>query len=338
MQYIVPVIFLLIGMLVMRYTSFSQVQPSRALNIQNLYNTVAGNTNFMPTPYSAATQFCANPQTFDYRVFGIPQQPPNVATINPYPNTDDSNPLLGPCVAVSTTNGFTAAYLMGKASADGTASAATAFPLIPLPTAQSVGDMSRALRNPATKYRASVVGALSFTSIAGDAPSGQVIDVEYLVHGNFTAVYAGPLYAQFVADSVLKTITPKASVRANINPLPLTSIQNTVVSNYQVNIVVTFILLAIPYVPAAFATFIVREREVKAKHQQLVSGVSIPAYWLAAFIWDNASYQVRDPWRPLLLTRGTSSPLTPRLCLCLSLCLFRPSPSLSVARRPATAS
>ena len=47
-----------------------------------------------------------------------------------------------------------------------------------------------------------------------------------------------------------------------------------------------------PYVPAAFATFIVREREVKAKHQQLVSGVSIPAYWLAAFLWDNLSYQL----------------------------------------------
>jgi ATP-binding cassette, subfamily A (ABC1), member 3 len=54
----------------------------------------------------------------------------------------------------------------------------------------------------------------------------------------------------------------------------------------------TFILLAVPYVPAAFATFLVREREVKAKHQQLVSGVSIPAYWLAAFIWDNCTYQL----------------------------------------------
>ena len=44
-------------------------------------------------------------------------------------------------------------------------------------------------------------------------------------------------------------------------------------------------MLAIPYVPAAFATFVVREREVKAKHQQLVSGISIPAYWIAAWLW-----------------------------------------------------
>lgn len=30
------------------------------------------------------------------------------------------------------------------------------------------------------------------------------------------------------------------------------------------------------YVPAAFAAFVVREREVNAKHQQTLSGVSLP--------------------------------------------------------------
>jgi len=114
------------------------------------------------------------------------------------------------------------------------------------------------------------------------------------------------------------------------------------VNNYQVSTVVTFLLLAVPYVPASFAAFVVRERQVhpcpapaptpspyrlptsrstlshpptavrpllprithagpscdpslsqvKAKHQQLVSGVSIPAYWLATFVWDNITYQV----------------------------------------------
>ena len=98
-----------------------------------------------------------------------------------------------------------------------------------------------------------------------------------------------------------------------MRPSLLTSRHADTAGNYQVNLVATFILLAVPYVPAAFATFIVREREVrqgqatgppsglsltpphpqvKAKHQQLVSGVSIPAYWLAAFLWDNLTYQV----------------------------------------------
>jgi ATP-binding cassette subfamily A (ABC1) protein 3 len=45
------------------------------------------------------------------------------------------------------------------------------------------------------------------------------------------------------------------------------------------------LLLAIAVIPASFATHIVREREVKAKHQQIVSGVSFPIYWLSNWIW-----------------------------------------------------
>lgn len=61
--------------------------------------------------------------------------------------------------------------------------------------------------------------------------------------------------------------------------------------NYDLDVVVEFIMLAVPFIPAAFATYVVREREVKAKHQQFVSGVSIPAYWLSTFLFDVMSYQ-----------------------------------------------
>ena len=50
-------------------------------------------------------------------------------------------------------------------------------------------------------------------------------------------------------------------------------------------------MLAAPCIPAAFATFVVRERETRSKEQQMVSGVSIPAYWLSTWVWDNLSYQ-----------------------------------------------
>ena len=36
----------------------------------------------------------------------------------------------------------------------------------------------------------------------------------------------------------------------------------------------------------------VRERETGAKHQQLISGVSLPAYWMATYAWDAASYLI----------------------------------------------
>ena len=35
---------------------------------------------------------------------------------------------------------------------------------------------------------------------------------------------------------------------------------------------------------------IVREREVSAKHQQLISGVSIPAYWVSSLTYDCITY------------------------------------------------
>ena len=44
------------------------------------------------------------------------------------------------------------------------------------------------------------------------------------------------------------------------------------------------ICVAFAFVPAAFIVFVIKEREVSAKHQQLISGVSIPGYWLANFM------------------------------------------------------
>ena len=90
----------------------------------------------------------------------------------------------------------------------------------------------------------------------------------------------------------MKNFAPASSISMSLHPLPLTFNEASSNNNFAVNQIAIFVLLAIPYIPAAFATFIVREREVKAKHQQLVSGVSIPAYWLAAFIWDNLTYQL----------------------------------------------
>lgn len=61
--------------------------------------------------------------------------------------------------------------------------------------------------------------------------------------------------------------------------------------------VVVMIMLSFAFVPAAFALFVVRERETKAKHLQVVSGVSFLSYWLATWIFDFASFQI-----PLWLT------------------------------------
>ena len=52
-----------------------------------------------------------------------------------------------------------------------------------------------------------------------------------------------------------------------------------------------FVLVPFCYIPAAAtAVFVVKERAVKAKHLQLVSGASASAYWAATFLWDFIMY------------------------------------------------
>jgi len=48
--------------------------------------------------------------------------------------------------------------------------------------------------------------------------------------------------------------------------------------------------IGMSFIPASLITFIVKEREVNAKHQQLVSGVSLTAYWFSNFFVDFLKY------------------------------------------------
>eukprot|EP00494_Astrolonche_serrata_P017901 UN18091 len=47
-----------------------------------------------------------------------------------------------------------------------------------------------------------------------------------------------------------------------------------------------YITVALCFVPASLATFIVRERSLKVKHLQMVSGLNIGAYWFGNWSFD----------------------------------------------------
>lgn len=53
----------------------------------------------------------------------------------------------------------------------------------------------------------------------------------------------------------------------------------------------------------SFATFIVDERERKARHLQTVSGVKPSAYWLSTYLWDIMNYQI-PLWTVIILMYG----------------------------------
>ena len=44
--------------------------------------------------------------------------------------------------------------------------------------------------------------------------------------------------------------------------------------------------IGMAFIPSSVVSFIVKEREINIKHQQLVSGVSVKAYWFSNWVMD----------------------------------------------------
>lgn len=133
-------------------------------------------------------------------------------------------------------------------------------------------------------YEAMMVGG--FCMLGNDASR----DTRTVIATNYSTIFGVPLMQQILGSAVVNKLNSDHSIQTSYFLLPETKRQDDEFNNYNVDLVVTFMLLAIPFVPASFITYIVREKEVKAKHQQMVSGVGVVAYWLSNFIWDNLSF------------------------------------------------
>jgi hypothetical protein len=215
-QLFIPVIFVLIGMIVMYVTVPNTDQPEISLTY-GMFN--SGNTNRLPTPYASATTFCAD-----------------------YGST---------CTPATVTGS-------GQSTIMNSVTSALSFPVIPITTATLISDVSQYVYDHRDDYASAQFGAVSFQDTTPTSLS-------YFIHPNYTGVHAGPLFSRIVAEGALKQINSGHSLSTSIHPLPSTYRQNEILSNYNVQTVVTFILLAIPFVSAGFVTFIVREVEIRAK-------------------------------------------------------------------------
>jgi hypothetical protein len=94
--------------------------------------------------------------------------------------------------------------------------------------------------------------------------------------------------------------------------------------------VTQIVMLALSFVTPAFMQFVVREREVSAKHQQFISGVSVLAYWLSNFVFDLACYYVPAVLAMILsaafnISSFTSTDYSRRTAFVLSFLLFGPA-------------
>jgi len=123
------------------------------------------------------------------------------------------------------------------------------------------------------------------------------VEITFLV--NSTAKHGPGTFFNVGSNAVLRYLKNAGSIQVTNEPLPFTANGVKLFDTFASVSAAISILIAFSFIPAAVAIFIVKERENSAKHQQIISGASILAYWLSSYIWDMLMFMV--PWTCSLL-------------------------------------
>jgi ATP-binding cassette subfamily A (ABC1) protein 1 len=116
----------------------------------------------------------------------------------------------------------------------------------------------------------------------------------YVVQYNFTALHSSPLFQSLADEALLQEALDSSDVNigCTIDPLPITNAENNLRDADDAFSAWFLVILSFPFIAGAFATFIVNERQSKAKHLQTVAGVEPTSYWLSSYVWDILNYQI----------------------------------------------
>jgi ATP-binding cassette subfamily A (ABC1) protein 3 len=258
--FLIPFMFLLGGLFIMANTYPSTFEPWKRTSIE-LYNSKM-KTNVLPTPYLNPAAYAFDLERFSFNG--------DITTLPGGSSTRTSVDISNAQSVLSAIPGGSNFPLRDASNGNN-------------PTTPA--DMTAYLSANKDDFEAMVVGAYSMTNDAAKS-------VRFTLASNYTCTYGVPVMQQLMADATVKTLNPGVSISTALYPLPETKRQDDLFSNYNVDLVVTFIMLAVPFVPASFITYVVREKEVKSKHQQMVSGVGVVAYWISTFLWDNISFGI----------------------------------------------
>lgn len=118
--------------------------------------------------------------------------------------------------------------------------------------------------------------------------------IGYTVSTNFTSLHAPLLYQAIADEAIIRSAiqNPDISINPAIHPLPITSAEEAYISGEDSFMAWFLLVVSFPFITGAFGTFVVAERQSKAKHLQTVSGVKPWAYWLSTYAWDTLNYQL----------------------------------------------
>ncbi|KAG9132657.1 hypothetical protein Leryth_016697, partial [Lithospermum erythrorhizon] len=114
----------------------------------------------------------------------------------------------------------------------------------------------------------------------------------YSILHNSSCQHSAPTYINVMNSAILRLATgdENMTIQTSNHPLPMTESQRQQHHDLDAFSAAIIVSIAFSFIPASFAVSIVKESETKAKHQQLISGVSMVSYWISTFIWDFISF------------------------------------------------
>jgi ABC-type multidrug transport system ATPase subunit len=129
---------------------------------------------------------------------------------------------------------------------------------------------------------------------SSDADCRSYAGIGYLIQYNYTAIHVAPLYQKLADEAIVREATgdDEFKIQTVIHPLPITSSEESIGNADDAFTAWFLIILSFPFISGSFATFVVQEKQSKAKHLQTVAGVKPVAYWLSTWLWDIANYQI----------------------------------------------
>jgi ATP-binding cassette, subfamily A (ABC1), member 3 len=116
----------------------------------------------------------------------------------------------------------------------------------------------------------------------------------YVVQYNHTGLHGAPLYQTLADQALIRSAlnNPAIAITTRIAPLPITEIEEGLGDAEDTFTAWFLVMLSFPFIAGAYASFVVVERESKAKHLQTVAGVEPTAYWISTLLWDTINYQI----------------------------------------------
>ena len=113
---------------------------------------------------------------------------------------------------------------------------------------------------------------------------------EPVIFHNQTAFQSLATYYQLISLGTLQTIDPDIKIVVYNYPLKWTDRVKSTSDTGKGVLGCLIFGLAFSFIPGAIIAYVVREREESVKHQHLISGISLWAYWLSNYIWEIVKY------------------------------------------------